>query len=279
MSYKLQVTSYAFSFLLSVFCLLPSVLFGQVTIGKDEEPKSYSVLELYGQYETGSFGGLRLPQLTTEQRNALSLDPEAPGLMIFNTDTKCIELWNGVEWRSFCEDNYVEISGIKWAKTNVNMPGYFADHSYDAGRFYQWNRRMGWSSTSPMINSSGGTTWDYTNDAGTIWASANDPCPTGWRVPTNAELSILLSAPREWGTLNGVDGYFIGNVEPKLFLPATGNRYFSDGSLNYVGMVGYYWSSTPFSVSSYYLSFSSGFFDVNYNNRAYGFAVRCVAEF
>ena len=276
-----------FSLLLSAFCFLPSALFGQVTIGKNAEPQPYSVLELYGQYETGSYGGLRLPQLTTPQRDALVLDAEAPGLMIFNSTTECMEMWNGAKWISFCDDvggesgtAYVEINGIKWAKSNVNMPGHFAAHPYDAGRFYQWNRRMGWSSTDPMINSSGGITWNYALDASTTWEQENDPCPEGWRVPTYAELNTLVSATHEWGTLNGVYGYFIGDVEPKLFLPAAGRRYSIDGSLSYVGTTGSYWSSTSDSSEADLLYFFADLsFGTDGSGRPNGFSVRCVAKF
>lgn len=80
----------------------------QVTIGKDKEPESFSVLEIS---TADTKGGLRLPQLTTAQRGALSLQSlteedekgNAQGLTIFNTDTQCFEYWNSSKWISLCD--------------------------------------------------------------------------------------------------------------------------------------------------------------------------------
>jgi uncharacterized protein (TIGR02145 family) len=93
---------------LSAFCLLLSAnLQAQVTIGKDEAPKPYSVLELYSQYETGIYGGFRLPQLTTDQRNDLGVtsSDDCKGLMIYNITKNCVETWNGAKWISLCDDS------------------------------------------------------------------------------------------------------------------------------------------------------------------------------
>lgn len=46
--------------------------------------------------------GLLPPRLTTAQRNAI-VSP-AEGLMIYNTDTKCMEFWNTLQWISTCAD-------------------------------------------------------------------------------------------------------------------------------------------------------------------------------
>ncbi|MDR1372948.1 MAG: formylglycine-generating enzyme family protein [Dysgonamonadaceae bacterium] len=81
----------------------------QVTIGSLNDPQTFSVLELTGVIN-GNGRGLRLPQMTTAQRDALHLgdltDPEktkAPGLQIFNTFTRCVETWNGTEWIQQCD--------------------------------------------------------------------------------------------------------------------------------------------------------------------------------
>ena len=177
------------------------------------------------------------------------------------------------------EKEWVEINGIKWAKRNVDMPGTFAAKPEDTGMLYQWNRKTGWSATNPMINSDGGTTWDNTDADGDTWAKANDPCPTGWRVPTHEEQESLENSASEWTTLNGVTGRVFGSGNNTLFLPAAGSRNYS-GSITYVGTYGYYWSSTPTSTTDAYNMFfySSNVSTYYRTNRAYGFSVRCVAE-
>jgi hypothetical protein len=76
----------------------------QVTIGSNKAPETFSVLELISENNNN---GLRLPQMTTEQRDAMAdanfkANPEAMGLQIFNTCTKCVETWNGAKWISAC---------------------------------------------------------------------------------------------------------------------------------------------------------------------------------
>ena len=99
-------------FSVRILVLLP-LLFGiaslgaQVTIGADAAPHSFSVLELVSKYRTSSetYGGLRLPQLTTAQRDGLGdlkSVPEGYGLMIYNTTINCVEYWNSKKWVSLC---------------------------------------------------------------------------------------------------------------------------------------------------------------------------------
>ena len=108
-NYSLNILTVLRSYALTVFFLLgllPFSLQAQVTIGKNQAPQSYSVLELVAQYKSGEYGGFRLPQLTTAQRDALGVtaaDIECRGLMIYNLTSDCIETWNGRKWFSFCE--------------------------------------------------------------------------------------------------------------------------------------------------------------------------------
>jgi len=164
-----------------------------------------------------------------------------------------------------------------WATCNVDMPGTFTANPEDAGMFYQWNRKTGWSSTDPMINSNGSTTWDPSNASGSTWASANDPCPTGWRVPTNAEHRSLLNAGSQWTTTNGVDGRIFGNGNDLLFLPAVGIRHYIVGANMGMG-TGFYWSCTASPNRAFYLSFSSSGATDNDIPRSTGLSVRCIKE-
>ena len=179
----------------------------------------------------------------------------------------------------------VLINGVRWAKSNVNMPGTFAAKPEDAGLFYQWGSNVGWSSTDPLTATDGINTWRDLSEKGNTWQTAKNPCPAGWRVPTETELNSLTNTTyvtRVWTTENGVNGYRLTDktTNTSLFLPAAGGRFGSNGSLSGVGTYGNYWSSTPYNTTNaYYLYFSSTNMDPSYDyNKAFGFTVRCVAE-
>ncbi|MDR0682502.1 MAG: hypothetical protein LBG15_11745 [Dysgonamonadaceae bacterium] len=74
----------------------------QVTIGSNANPPAYSLLELDTENVKG---GLHLPRLTTAERNAMSLNTDAAGLLIFNTSTNCLDIWTGTTWKSQCESS------------------------------------------------------------------------------------------------------------------------------------------------------------------------------
>ena len=73
-------------------------LTAQVTIGSDKVPETFSVLELI----SNDARGMRLPQLSAQQRNDLEASPDfqshksdlAKGLAIFNTNTNCVNTLN-----------------------------------------------------------------------------------------------------------------------------------------------------------------------------------------
>jgi len=180
-------------------------------------------------------------------------------------------------------DAGVVINGVRWATRNVDMPGTFAEKPESFGMFYQWNRRVGWSSTDPMINSEGGTEWNTTLPTGTEWTKNNDPCPPGWRIPTFDEILTLYNSVVEWATVNGVTGAQIGTVPNTIFLPATGWRTIANGTISGAGFGGFYWSSTRDTTDgtrARFFGFSSSCVDLSNlrPTRVNGVPVRCVAE-
>jgi hypothetical protein len=96
-------------FLMLFLLILGTIASAQVAIGDNKTPENYSLLELISN---GS-NALRLPQLTTEERDNLVLSGQtlAEGLIIFNKSTKCVDYWNGLSWISQC------------APTNINLNG------------------------------------------------------------------------------------------------------------------------------------------------------------
>lgn len=173
----------------------------------------------------------------------------------------------------------VTINNITWATRNVDLPGTFARTSESAGMFYQWNRKVAWSSTDPMINSNNETTWDSTVPSGTTWQKQNDPCPDGWRIPTQAELQSLLDANNTWVVQNGVNGRRFGTAPNTIFLPAAGKRINSNGTLIGTNSEGIYWSDTQYDANiAYEMDFLVSNAKTDITQRNYAYAVRCVQE-
>lgn len=176
------------------------------------------------------------------------------------------------------------INGVTWAGSNVDAPGTFADSPEAAGMFYQWSRKTGWSSTDPLVDSDGGTTWNDEIPWRDSWDVDDDPSPTGWRLPTQDEVNSLLdeiNVSREWTALNGVNGYKFTDKTSgnSIFLPAAGYRDQKDGKLRLVGDSGYYWSSSSYSVDcSWFLAFEDFFVGQYYLLDTCGCPLRCVLE-
>jgi uncharacterized protein (TIGR02145 family) len=184
-------------------------------------------------------------------------------------------VWNG--------DTSVVINGVTWATRNVDAPGTFAATPESYGMFYQWNRKIGWSSTDPLVNSNGGTTWDDSTPSGTEWEKANDPSPAGWRVPTKDELYTLSDTAMvssEMTSCNGVCGrVFTDKASGKsVFFPTVGYRNTGDGLQS--GFYGFYWSSTYRSSNDAYdLRFDPNKIEKSdWTYVGWGFSVRCVPE-
>ncbi len=96
------------SLLILAILMASSNLNAQVTIGSEEAPQSFSLLEIT---TVNQDGGLRLPQLNTAERDALDLSSnpdKAKGLVIYNTDNNCLEFWNFTQWVSLCDGDAAE---------------------------------------------------------------------------------------------------------------------------------------------------------------------------
>jgi hypothetical protein len=140
----------------------------------------------------------------------------------------------------------------------------------------------------------------------------NDPCANLSSNPDAATAKWRLPNASEWGSIfrgdDGAGSNSIGHsntwvwkapgtttnsststaggyeirpdgITTTLFLPAAGHRVNSTGTLAYIGVTGYYWSTTTYGNFSESLRFDSGnVFPAYYNGRGYGFSVRCIAE-
>ena len=199
-------------------------------------------------------------------------------IVIFNSCSKDDDGGTGIK----VPKEGVLINGVVWAKYNVDAPGTFAATPESPGMFYQWNSKVGWRHNDPLTPSDGTSTWNssWNGNGATTWEKANDPCPPGWRMPTQSELESLASSGIIWTTVNGVDGRRFGSDSNTIFLPAAGNRYENDGVLHSVDDAGFYWSNTVFDSYSRSLFFYRNDVLPSYfgYSRSYGMSCRCVTE-
>jgi len=157
------------------------------------------------------------------------------------------------------------------------------------GDLYQWGRRSDGHQcrTSPTTSTLSSTDqpangnfilapnslYDWRDPQTTnLWQGVNgvnNPCPGGYRLPTDAEINAESNS---WSSFNSA-----GALASPLKLPMAGLRSNINGIVGNVGN-GHYWSSTAFSAGSRFLSFSITAVYMSNGNRASGLPVRCIKD-
>lgn len=201
-------------------------------------------------------------------------------------------------------------NGTSILDTNLGANGPGTDTNQPMGFLYQWGRKdpfpapyhVAYSSlmcfqpagiitneaksdatVDYAINNPGtfidnkSTKWDSTGKS--VWAENKtiyDPCPPGYRVPTDTELKNL-----EYGAWDGVFYRYAENTSGYYF-HATSRTYFSskDVHTTETAKSGYYWTCTHsggnMAQMATYSNSAAGM--VGGLNKSFGCAVRCVAE-
>ena len=291
----MKATNILFAFSLVLASSLAS--HAQVGIGT-ATPNASSVLDV-----SSTTKGFLPPRMTTTERDAIS--SPAQGLMIFCTDCGANgepqyynSAWINLSGTSgscgLVITTVVDVTnpttGKIWMDRNIGATQAATSWSdvWSFGDLYQWGRRSDGhqcrnSVTTTKLSSAdipahgyfisgSNLLYDWRSTQNTnLWQGVNGinkPCPSGYRIPTEAE----LDAERANWSSNAA----AGAIASPLKLPPAGYRAFSNGSLNNVGTDGYYWSSTVSGTNSRYLSFSSGGAFMNDFYRSFGFSVRCI---
>ncbi|MDI9592976.1 MAG: FISUMP domain-containing protein [Bacteroidota bacterium] len=184
-------------------------------------------------------------------------------------------------------------TGRTWMDRNLGASQTATD-STDAlayGDLYQWGRfsdghQCRTSNTTTTLSSTdnpGHGNFIITSNNPYDWRSPqnddlwhglsgiNNPCPRGYRLPTEVELNIELGS---WGAKSNGTGAF----NSPLKLTKAGGRNYGNGSLLDVGTKGYYWSSTVSGIGSQLLEFDYISASITNHSRANGRSVRCIRD-
>ena len=191
-------------------------------------------------------------------------------------------------------------TGRVWMDRNMSVAGNPGDPGYtnSLGGHYQWGR---FSDGHQCFNSETitdtlattwvpnmGNPWDgkyIKNTTGaynsewlypsysSLWNGVdgdNNPCPTGFRLPTSAE---WLSERATWTSFNAA-----GALNSPLELLMAGKRLPGSGGYVNIGTGGYYWTSEPDGLNSKSFSFNASVAVISADPRGVGLPVRCIKD-
>jgi uncharacterized protein (TIGR02145 family) len=162
------------------------------------------------------------------------------------------------------------------------------------GAWYQWGRdadghqcrdsdttsTLASTATSPgmkfIVNSASPFDWLSPQDS-SLWQGvngANNPCPTGFRIPTVSEWETEFNSwPKDGDKIKSKSAF-----NSPLKLPVSGYRFRGSGAPFAVGSNGVYWSSSVSGSNASYLYFFSVNTVFHPGDLARGNAVRCIKE-
>ena len=269
----------------AVFIATTTVSTAQVGLGTFA-PNKNAVLEVNSTTQ-----GMAFPRVSA----MTDIPNPATGLMVYDMDEDCLAVNVGTpaapDWKcTGSATTVVDVAGQNgtiWMDRNLGATQQATSSTDTAayGDLYQWGRsedghqiRTSATTSSQSTTSTpahgdfifGSTDW-LTSQDDTLWqAGNNDPCPSGYRIPTETELNnerLVFSVNTSVGAFNSA-----------LKFPVAGYRNVSSGRLSNVGSSGAYWSSTVSGTNARGLGFTSSNASMNSFNRANGCSVRCIKE-
>ena len=170
---------------------------------------------------------------------------------------------------------------VKWASWNVDASapegygGYYAWGETKEKNVYDNDSYIYYRDTGGY----GGDAWQNigSNICGTSYDVAHVKWGSGWRMPTESEITELLkNCTRQETTVNGVNGQkFTGPNGNSIFLPAAGYRNGTD--VYNRGSEGYYWSGMSYSDYGSYCLRIGGSIEGG-NSKVHGYPIRPVKD-
>ena len=283
----------------TLLLLSPAIIVAQgVAINTDDsEADPSAILHIKSNNK-----GLLIPQMTQSEIQAI--ENPANGLWVFNTSDNMFYLFIVAdnEWKEIAYGTGIitpipqvfnSSTGRTWMDRNLGA-SQVATSSTDAaayGDLYQWGRATDGhesriSPTTSTIATTAvpnlGNSWDvffiinslnwlntYDNSLWQGESGTNNPCPTGFRIPTAVE----WEAERQSWASNDATGAF----GSPLKLTTTGYRSFN-GLIPNAGNDGNYWSSNVNGNNATSLNINSGSPGIYNDPRGSGMSVRCIKD-
>lgn len=292
------------SFFIAILMLYSNAIFAQsVGISNDNSaPDNSALLDVKSTSK-----GMLVPRMTKTQRDSIAVP--ATGLIIFNTTTGIINVFNGTFWACMdgspadlwkcgqlitdtIEDktySTVQIGTQCWFAQNLNVGtlvnanvnqtnnGIIEKYCIDNdetycdifGGSYQWDELM-----------------QYVTAEG-----AQGICPPGWHVPTNAEWTILTDylggedvaggKLKETGTSHWMSPNEGATNSSGFTALGGGICYSYFGSFDEITVAGYFWTSSQYLSSDagrWYLERQGANIFNDNDNKTYGLSVRCLED-
>ncbi|MCX6278554.1 MAG: fibrobacter succinogenes major paralogous domain-containing protein [Bacteroidetes bacterium] len=270
---------------------------GNVGINNDgSTPAASAMLDV-----SSTTKGFLPPRMTTAQRNAIS--SLVPGLVIYNTDDKALNVFNGTSWGLLntvvCGQSFndprdgkvyttVQIGDQCWmAKNLAYLPSVVSPGTGDGTSTYYYV--YGYNGT--VVANAKATANYQTYGVLYNWPSSLTACPTGWHLPTDAEWSTLTTnlggemvaggklkeaGTTHWQTPNE------GATNESGFTALPAGYRDDDGTFYHVGNYGIWWSSTESDTSfarDRVMPYNDGGVSRDVLGKSFGFSVRCLRNF
>jgi uncharacterized protein (TIGR02145 family) len=215
--------------------------------------------------------------LTTENKPIWGTCPTSVGTGR-DTRTAVIDVYNPITGRTWMDRN---LGASRAATSSTDIEAYGDLHQWGRGADGHQKRNSSTTSTLSSMDTPSHGSFIITTSTPYDWRSpqnnnlwqgmngVNNPCPAGYRLPTDAEWNAELSS---WSSNNSA-----GAFASPLKLPMAGVRH-SYGSLDGVRSYGVYWSSSVAGSLAQYFTFGSTDANVRSYDRAAGFSVRCIKD-
>ncbi|MCP3869967.1 MAG: hypothetical protein GY703_18110, partial [Gammaproteobacteria bacterium] len=162
-----------------------------------------------------------------------------------------------ITWTSSGGSNGLEQGNETSTNATTAVPGG-GSNAWDGQFIREGNPPYDW--LTPQDN----TLWEGVN-------GTNNPCPAGYRLPTQSEFEVEL------GSWTSIPNTYADAYASPLKLPVAGARYFSNGTLVDTGDEGFYWTSTDVTHARC-LYFDDVDARICGRHRGYGFPVRCIKD-